>query len=113
MERVTEHLNIADIQQEVTRENYQEKFHKLLCWEEKEHIDILGNRLEFIIFDVSCTQREDTHLTKKLLTKAIKYNEVDLSICVRDLCEMCLYYIDIKMCTNPSSSCFKYMLLLA
>ena len=53
MERVTERLNIADIQQEVTRENYKEKFHKLLCWEEKEHIDILGNRLEFIVFDVS------------------------------------------------------------
>ena len=93
MERVTECLNIADIQQEVTRENYKEKFHKLLCWEEKEHIDILGNRLKFIIFDVSCTQREDIHLTKKLLTKAIKYNEVNLSIYVCDLCEVCLYYI--------------------
>ena len=109
MERVTERLNIADIQQEVTRQNYKEKFHKLLCWEEKEHIDILGNRLEFIILgwiDASCTQREDIHLTKK-------YGEVGLSICMRDLFEMCLYYIETKMCTKPSSSGFEYMLLLA
>ena len=47
MERVRETLDIADIQQELTRENYKEKFHKLLCWEEKEHIDILERRLEF------------------------------------------------------------------
>ena len=49
MERVKGTLYIADIQQELTRENYKEKFHKLLCWEEKEHIDILGKRLESII----------------------------------------------------------------
>ena len=48
MERVTETLDIADIQQELTRETYKEKFHKLLCWEEKEHIDILERRLEFL-----------------------------------------------------------------
>ena len=67
MERVKETLDITDIKQELTRENYKEKFHKLLCWEEKEHIDILGKRLEFIIFgwiDASCTQKEDIHLTK-------------------------------------------------
>ena len=43
-----ETLDIADIQQELTRETYKEKFHKLLCWEEKEHIDILERRLEFL-----------------------------------------------------------------
>lgn len=59
MERVKETLHIADIEQELTRENYKEKFHKLLCWEEKEHIEILGRRLEFIILgwiEASCTQ---------------------------------------------------------
>ena len=60
MERVTETLDIADIQQELTRENYKEKFHKLLCWEEKEHVEILGRRLESICglgwMDASCTQ---------------------------------------------------------
>ena len=49
MERVEEDLDIADIRQELTRENYKEKFHKLLCWEEKEHIDILERRLEFFL----------------------------------------------------------------
>ena len=63
MERVKEDLDIADIQQELTRENYKEKFHKLLCWEEKEHIDILERRLEFFIeelvrIDASYAQKE-------------------------------------------------------
>ena len=110
MERVKETLDIADIQQELTRQNYKEKFHKLLCWEEKEHIDILERRLEFIILgwiDVSCTQREDIHLTKKLLTKAINYvdrgrlEHMCVSICVCDLCETCLYYIEMNFVYKP------------
>ena len=28
----------------LTVENYQESFHHLLCWEEKEHMSILANR---------------------------------------------------------------------
>ena len=57
MERVRETLDVADIQQELTRENYKEKFHKLLCWEEKEHIDILGRRLEVMLYeDISLTK---------------------------------------------------------
>ena len=30
----------------LTVENYQESFHHLLCWEEKEHMSILANRWE-------------------------------------------------------------------
>ena len=39
-----EDLFLEDLQYELSRENYKERFHKLLCWEEKEHIDILGKR---------------------------------------------------------------------
>ena len=74
MERVTERLTIADIKQELTRGNYKEKFHKLLCWEEKEHIDILGKRLDFIILEVGLMRHVHKgkiiiHLTKKLQQK--------------------------------------------
>ncbi len=34
----------AIIRSELTRENYKEKFHHLLCWEEKEHEKILADR---------------------------------------------------------------------
>ena len=42
--RIQDQLDIADIEQELTSQNYKEKFHKLLCWEEKTHIDILQQR---------------------------------------------------------------------
>ena len=45
LERLEEDLTIADIENPLTRENYKEKFHKLLCWEEKAHIEILEERL--------------------------------------------------------------------
>ena len=37
-------LNIDVIQNELTVENYKEKFHHLLCWEEKEHEQLLASR---------------------------------------------------------------------
>ncbi len=43
-ERIKEELFIDDIQRPLTQENYKEKFHKLLCWEEKKHIEILEER---------------------------------------------------------------------
>ena len=42
--RVQEELRIEDIQAELTQRNYKEKMHKLLCWEEKAHIEILSNK---------------------------------------------------------------------
>ena len=42
--RVQQVLHIKDIQVELTQGNYKEKMHKLLCWEEKAHIEILGGR---------------------------------------------------------------------
>ena len=42
--RVQQVLRIEDIRTELTQGNYKEKMHKLLCWEEKAHIEILGNR---------------------------------------------------------------------
>jgi len=42
--RIQEELRLGDIQVELTRDNYKEKLHKLLCWEEKAHIEILGGR---------------------------------------------------------------------
>ena len=46
LNRVEAELKIEDIKPELTVENYREKFHKLLCWEEKEHITILHERCE-------------------------------------------------------------------
>ena len=42
--RVQQVLHIEDIQAELTQGNYKEKMHKLLCWEEKAHIEILGEK---------------------------------------------------------------------
>ena len=41
LERVKEDLYIDDIQVKLLRQNYKEKMHKLLCWEEKTHVEIL------------------------------------------------------------------------
>lgn len=40
-ERIKEELDIKEIQQTLSRSNYKRKFHNLICWEEKTHIDIL------------------------------------------------------------------------
>ena len=37
-------LSANVIRNELTAENYKEKFHHLLCWEEKEHERLLANR---------------------------------------------------------------------
>ena len=42
--RVQQVLRIEDIHTELTQGNYKEKMHKLLCWEEKAHIEILGEK---------------------------------------------------------------------
>ena len=44
LDRVKEELYIEDITPELTVANYKEKFRKLLCWEEKEHITALRDR---------------------------------------------------------------------
>ena len=43
-ERVKEELKIEDVLTDLTAASYKEKFHKLLCWEEKEHITVLHER---------------------------------------------------------------------
>ena len=43
-ERIEEELNIQVIKAPLTRKNYKEKFHHMICWEEKTHIDVLGNK---------------------------------------------------------------------
>lgn len=37
-------LDIDRLKQPLTRESYVEKFHHLLCWEEKEHDNLLKQR---------------------------------------------------------------------
>ena len=45
LERSKELLRVEDLKQPIIIENYKEMFHKLLCWEEKEHITLLHKRL--------------------------------------------------------------------
>lgn len=42
-------LNIELLKQPLTRENYIEKFHHLLCWEEQEHDRILKLRYKVCV----------------------------------------------------------------
>ena len=51
-ERLADPLMIADVQQQLGRGNYQEKFHKLLCWEESAHIEVLKDRL--VVYALRC-----------------------------------------------------------
>ena len=44
LDRVKEELYIEDIMAQLTVTNYKDKFHKLLCWEEMEHITLLRDR---------------------------------------------------------------------
>ena len=37
-------LNIKVLSTALTVNNYQERFHHLLCWEEKEHMSVLAER---------------------------------------------------------------------
>ena len=43
-ERIKEELDICHIQLKASPENYKRKYHNLICWEEKAHIDILGKK---------------------------------------------------------------------
>ena len=43
-ERVEEKLDPGIIEAPLTRENYKKKFHNMICWEEKTHIEILGQK---------------------------------------------------------------------
>ena len=43
-DRIEEELNLEEIQAPLTRKNYKRKFHNLICWEEKRHIEILGDK---------------------------------------------------------------------
>ena len=49
LDRVKQELTLEDIEQDLTALNYKQKFHMLLCWEEKEHITILHERLSSIV----------------------------------------------------------------
>ena len=42
-------LDIDRLKQPLTRESYVEKFHHLLCWEEKEHDDLLKQRYMHVV----------------------------------------------------------------
>ena len=43
-ERIKEELDIEIIQAPLTRENYKKKFHHMICWEEKRHVEILDEK---------------------------------------------------------------------
>ena len=43
-------LDVELFKQELTRENYTEIFHHLLCWEEREHDNILQKRYAYNLF---------------------------------------------------------------
>ena len=44
-EQYKDKLDRKKLMEELTPDNYEEKFHHLLCWEEKEHDDLLKTRL--------------------------------------------------------------------
>ena len=43
-ERVKEELDIEVIRAPLTTDNYKKKFHHMICWEEKRHIEILDEK---------------------------------------------------------------------
>ncbi len=43
-ERIMEELDERYIQEKLSRENYKRKYHNLICWEEKTHIEILEKK---------------------------------------------------------------------
>lgn len=43
-ERIKEVLDPRIIEAPLTRENYKKKFHHMICWEEKRHIEILDTK---------------------------------------------------------------------
>ena len=43
-ERIKEELDPKIIEAPLTRRNYKKRFHHMICWEEKRHIEILDNK---------------------------------------------------------------------
>lgn len=43
-ERIKEKLDPSIIEAPLTRENYKKRFHNMICWEEKRHIEILDTK---------------------------------------------------------------------
>ncbi len=43
-ERIMEELDERYIQEKLSRGNYKRKYHNLICWEEKTHIEILEKK---------------------------------------------------------------------
>ena len=48
-ERIKGVLDPQIIGAPLTRENYKEKFHNMICWEEKRHIEILDEKYAKIL----------------------------------------------------------------
>ena len=43
-ERIVEDLDPTIIEAPLTRDNYKKRFHNMICWEEKRHIEILDTK---------------------------------------------------------------------
>ena len=43
-ERIKEPLDPGIIEAPLTRENYKKRFHNMICWEEKRHVEILDTK---------------------------------------------------------------------
>ena len=43
-DRVQSELSLESIKVELTKAVYKDKFHNLICWEEKRHIEILNDK---------------------------------------------------------------------
>ncbi|CAI8052184.1 hypothetical protein GBAR_LOCUS28565 [Geodia barretti] len=55
--RSKELLQLEDLIEPLTITNYKKKFHRLLCWEEKEHITLLHDRLVLLIISTACVMK--------------------------------------------------------
>lgn len=44
LERIKEPLDPGIIEAPLTRENYKKRFHNMICWEEKRHVEILDTK---------------------------------------------------------------------
>ena len=64
--RSKELLQLEDLIEPLTITNYKKKFHRLLCWEEKEHITLLHDRLVLLIISTACVMK-----STKVQTSAI------------------------------------------
>ena len=44
LERIKEPLDPSIIEAPLTRENYKKRFHNMICWEEKRHVEVLDTK---------------------------------------------------------------------